>query len=126
MAYEPGAALMRQGDAGDRFIVVASGEVEVSVDGRVLHRLGRGAGLGEIALLRHSPRTATVTALGPVTGVCIDAGTFLAAVSGPAAAFVTERIAEANLARSRAALEGTSGVDGGADGGTDEPTASRH
>ena len=121
VAYEPGATLMRQGEAGDRFIVVASGEVEVSVDGRVLHRLGRGAGLGEIALLRQSPRTATVTALQPVTGVCIDAGTFLAAISGPAAAFVTERIAEANLARSRAALE--AGTD--ADRGVDEPATAR-
>jgi cyclic nucleotide-binding protein/MFS transporter len=104
VAFEPGAVLMRQGEPGDRFIVVADGEVEVSVDGRRLQRLGRGAGLGEIALLRHSPRTATVTAVGPVSGVCLDAGTFLAAVSGPAAAHLTERIAEANLERTRLAL----------------------
>ncbi|HEX8024615.1 MAG TPA: cyclic nucleotide-binding domain-containing protein, partial [Candidatus Limnocylindrales bacterium] len=102
--YEPGEALMREGEPGDRFIVVDGGEVEVSVGGRVIRRLGRGAGLGEIALVRHSPRSATVTAVDAVTGVCVDAGTFLAAVSGPATAHLTERIAEANLARTREAL----------------------
>ena len=58
-----GTALMTQGEAGDRFVVIASGEVEVTVDGRPIHRLGAGSGVGEIALLRSSPRTATVTAV---------------------------------------------------------------
>jgi MFS family permease len=97
--YEPGQTLMRQGEPGDRFIVVDSGEVDVSIDGQSVQRLGHAAGVGEIALLRRSPRTATVTALTQVSGVCVDAGTFLAAVSGPAAAAVTERIAESNLRR---------------------------
>ena len=102
--YEPGSVLMTQGETGDRFVVVDTGTVEVHVDGRLVHRLGHGAGLGEIALLRHGPRTATVIAVTPVTGYSIDAGTFLAAVSGPAAAAMTERIAEANLARTLASV----------------------
>jgi len=104
VGYAAGDVLMREGEPGDRFIVVDRGEVEVSVGGQVIRRLGHGAGLGEIALVRHSVRTATVTALGDVSGVCVDAGTFLAAVSGPAAAHLTEQIAEANLARTRTAL----------------------
>jgi len=99
-----GTALMTQGEPGDAFVVIATGEVEVTVDGRPIHRLGRGAGVGEIALLRRSPRTATVTAITDVTAWSIDAGTFLAAVAGPAAAAVTERMAEANLARGGAAV----------------------
>jgi MFS family permease len=94
-----GDALMREGEAGDRFIVVGTGEVEVLVGGQPIHRLGPGAGVGEIALLRRSPRTATVIALTDVTGYSVDAPTFLAAVAGPAAAAVTERMAEANLQR---------------------------
>lgn len=98
--FAAGTVLMRQGDPGDRFVVIDTGEVEVSVDGRPMGRLGHAAGVGEIALLRRSPRTATVTALSDVTGFCVDAGTFLAAVSGPAAAAVTERIARARVLRS--------------------------
>jgi CRP-like cAMP-binding protein len=97
-----GSVLMTQGEPGDRFIVIASGEVEVSVDGRPIHRLARGAGVGEIALLRRSPRTATVTAVTDVTGYSVDAPTFLAAVAGPSAAAVTERMAQANLSRASA------------------------
>lgn len=99
VTFAPGSALMRQGDPGDRFVVIDTGEVEVSVDGRSIGRLGHASGIGEIALLRRSPRTATVTAATEVTGYCVDAGTFLAAVSGPAAAAVTERIAEAKVLR---------------------------
>jgi len=97
-----GSVLMTQGEPGDRFIVIASGEVEVTVDGRPIHRLARGAGVGEIALLRRSPRTATVTAVTDVTGYSVDAPTFLAAVAGPSAAAVTERMAQANLSRAAA------------------------
>jgi MFS family permease len=97
-----GTALMTQGEQGDTFVVVADGEIEVSVDGRPIHRLGPGAGVGEIALLRRSPRTATVVAVTDVTGYSVDASTFLAAVAGPAAAAVTERMAQANLMRASA------------------------
>ena len=94
-----GDALMGQGEHGEDFMVVETGEVEVLVNGRPIHRLGPGAGVGEIALLRRSPRTATVIALTDVTGYSVDAATFLAAVAGPAAAATTERMAQANLLR---------------------------
>jgi hypothetical protein len=97
VAGPAGTAFMTQGDAGDRFVVIATGEVEVLVDGRPINRLGPGAGVGEIALLRRTPRTATVRAVTDVTGYSVDASTFCAAVAGPAAAAVTERMAHANL-----------------------------
>ena len=102
-AAPAGTALMTQGELGDTFTVIASGEIEVLVDDRSIHRLGRGAGVGEIALLRRSPRTATVVAITDVTGYSVDAATFLSAIAGPAAAAVTERMAEANLRRAAAA-----------------------
>jgi MFS family permease len=97
-----GTALMTQGEPGDRFVVIETGEIEVLVDGKLMDRLGPGAGVGEIALLRRSPRTATVNAITDVTGYSVDAPTFLAAVAGPAAAAVTERMADAYLARGAA------------------------
>jgi MFS family permease len=102
VAFAAGEVVMRQGEPGDRFVVLESGEVDVAVDGRHVQRLRRGAGVGEIALLRRSARTATVTAVTDVAAFSVDAGTFLAAVSGPAAAAVTERIAAANLSRGAA------------------------
>jgi hypothetical protein len=80
----PGQVLIRQGGAADRFYVIADGEVAVCVDGRPRGVRGRGTGLGEIALLRRVPRTATVTAVGPATLFALDADTFLTAVSGHA------------------------------------------
>ena len=102
-ADHAGTELMTQGEPGDRFVVIATGEIDVLVDGQTIHRLGPGAGVGEIALLRRTPRTATVKAVTDVTGYTVDAMTFLAAVAGPAAAAVTERMAQANLARAGAA-----------------------
>jgi MFS family permease len=104
LSFAPGATIMREGEPGDRFVVIASGEVEVTAAGETIQRLGRGAGLGEISLLRRSPRTATVTALTPVQAYAIPGSCFVAAVSGPAAAAVTERIAAANLRRGAAAM----------------------
>ena len=110
LSFAAGETIMREGEPGDRFVVIATGEVEVSAEGRVMARLGRGAGLGEIALLRRSPRTATVTALTPVAAYAIAGSCFVAAVSGPAAAAVTERIAAANLRRGAAEPEVVAGL----------------
>jgi MFS family permease len=104
LEFQAGDTIIREGDQGDRFVVIDSGEVQVSVAGEPMSRLGHGAGVGEIALLRRSPRTATVTALTPVRAYGIACHAFVAAVSGPAAAAVTERIAEANLRRGSASL----------------------
>ena len=116
LTFVAGEALMREGEPGDRFVVIETGEVEVSAGGRSMQRLGRGAGLGEIALLRRSARTATVTALTPVTAYAIACSAFIAAVSGPAAAATTERIAAANLRRSAATAAGAHGAAPSAEG----------
>ena len=80
--FAPGERLMTQGDAGETFVVIERGDVEVAMDGRPHHREGPGTGIGEIALLRSIPRTATVTALDDVDAWSIDCETFLEAVTG--------------------------------------------
>ncbi len=79
----PGTVVVRQGDPGRRFYVVAEGEYAVTVDGeRRPVVLGPGAGFGEIALLHAVPRTATVTAETAGRLLVVEADDFLAAVTG--------------------------------------------
>ncbi|HEY3335532.1 MAG TPA: cyclic nucleotide-binding domain-containing protein [Candidatus Limnocylindrales bacterium] len=80
--FAPGQALMTQGEDGDTYVMVESGRVLVTIDGRPDHEQGAGDGVGEIALLRSMPRTATVTAIEPVEGFEVGCDTFLGAVTG--------------------------------------------
>jgi MFS family permease len=76
--------LMREGDPGDRFYVIVEGAVEISAGGAVLSRLGPGDYLGEIALLRDVPRTATATATTPSSLVAMERNAFLAVMTSSA------------------------------------------
>jgi MFS family permease len=80
--YAPGDALMVQGEEGETYVMIERGRVLVTIDGRPDHEQGAGDGVGEIALLRAMPRTATVTALDPVDGFEVDCHTFVEAVTG--------------------------------------------
>lgn len=101
IGYADGEVLLREGEAGDDYLIVADGEVEVSQGGRVLRRLGPGHGVGEIALLRRVPRTATVRAIGPVEACALDGDAFLSAITGAAhARRVADQIVDGHLRRS--------------------------
>jgi MFS family permease len=74
--------VVKQGETGDRFYVVAGGELGVTVDGAEVATLHAGDYFGEIALLRDVPRTATVRARRDSTLLALDRDDFLAAVNG--------------------------------------------
>jgi hypothetical protein len=100
MSVPGGSVLIRQGDPGDRYYAIGRGELTVFRDGRELARLSRGDGVGEIALLRDTPRTATVVAGADAEVYALERELFLLAVTGhphaarSANAIVDERLAD--------------------------------
>ena len=98
-----GAVLIRQGDQGDAYYAIAAGELDALQDGQFLRRCERGEGVGEIALLRAIPRTATVIAHSAATVYELNREPFLTAVLGHAPTQrQADRIADARLARAAA------------------------
>ena len=63
---EPGEVLAREGEIGREFFVVVDGEVEFTRQGRTLDVDGPVDFFGEVSLVEHVPRLATVTATTPL------------------------------------------------------------
>lgn len=99
--FAAGTFLIREGEGGDQYLILASGRVEVSREGRALRQLEAGSGVGEISLLRNVPRTASVWALGAVRAYALEREAFLSAVTGHnSVQAVAETIIDDHLARS--------------------------
>jgi CRP/FNR family transcriptional regulator, cyclic AMP receptor protein len=75
--FDNATAIVRAGEPGDTFFVVLDGEVVVGRRGLPKISLGMGSYFGEMALLDGGPRSATVTASGPVTCLTIKRPRFL-------------------------------------------------
>jgi hypothetical protein len=112
-----GGVLIQQGDQGDAYYAVASGELDAQQDGQFLRRVGRGEGVGEIALLRAIPRTASVIAHTDATVYELNRDLFLTAVVGHAA---TQRRAD-HIADTRLATGAAPDGDGAAGTAAAEP-----
>ena len=80
-----GRLLFQAGDAGDRFYVIESGELAVDLATGTKTE-GPGRWVGEIALLRDVPRTASVRAATDTELLALERDEFLGAVTGHASA----------------------------------------
>jgi NADH dehydrogenase len=79
--FGPDEVIFREGDRGDRLYVVVDGEVAVVQETpggaeTVLRTLGPGESFGEIALIRESPRSATVKSRTGVNVLTVDRDAF--------------------------------------------------
>ncbi|MEX0674735.1 MAG: cyclic nucleotide-binding domain-containing protein [Gaiellaceae bacterium] len=73
----PGAAVIREGEPGERFYVVLGGMLAVSQESMGARRLLQpGDYFGEVALAMEIPRTASVRALTPAVVASCDRETF--------------------------------------------------
>lgn len=52
--------IIQQGDEGDNFYIIDTGEVEVFVNGEKMLTIGEGGSFGELALIYGTPRAATI------------------------------------------------------------------
>ena len=75
--FEGGEIVTREGEPGEAFYIVIEGRLHVSQHGTLVRELGPGDFLGEISLVDGRPRTATVTAVGPVQALVIRRADFL-------------------------------------------------
>jgi ATP-binding cassette subfamily B protein len=80
--FEADQVVVTRGEPGDRFYLIARGEVAITLPGHtggdhVLDHLSDGDHFGELALLRDCPRTATVRTVQPSTFLTMGRQSFL-------------------------------------------------
>lgn len=96
VVFAAGETVMREGERGDRYVLIVDGRVTISRGGAFVAALGAGDAFGEIALVRESPRTATAVAASEVSARTLDLEAFLAALGcDPRARAAAETVADA-------------------------------
>ena len=109
-SHDAGTVLITEGEAGDKFYLLAEGAVEVSMLGARGQKLriavlGAGEIFGESALLSDEPRSATVTVLGPSTFLTLSRAQFEAQMAAqPGLRAAMHAVAQQRL-RQRAAVD---------------------
>jgi MFS family permease len=103
VTYASGETVMAEGEPGDHYVLIAEGSVDVIQGGRWVSSCRAGEGVGEIALVRGVPRTATVIAREETSGYALSSADFIGALTGFAeSAAAGEAMAGERLARSAA------------------------
>jgi CRP/FNR family cyclic AMP-dependent transcriptional regulator len=73
---EEGALLIDQGRVGQECFVILDGEAAVEAGGELLVTVGKGSMVGEMALVEHRPRNASVRAVTPMHLLAFDTQAF--------------------------------------------------
>lgn len=108
--FEPGEAIFKQGDWGDKVYIIMKGEVEVVRDepgkGEIVFRKqGSGECFGELALISNAPRSATVRTLTGVDTLTIERGAFNTLMAGfPPLRKIFEQMSQERLERDKERL----------------------
>lgn len=124
VAMPDGAVLLRQGEPATDFYVLVEGRLSVRAvsDGHALslpHVTAPGY-VGELGLLHHRPRSATVTCAGPCRLLRIDGAEFTAALTANAPSVAFLGLADLRVARTAGPAR-RAGAGAGAPGARDLP-----
>ena len=76
LSLEAGSVLATEGHAGHDAFVIVEGTVDITIDGKKVAEAGHDEIVGEMSLLLHEPRRATVTAATDVVVLVIEPGRF--------------------------------------------------
>jgi CRP/FNR family transcriptional regulator, cyclic AMP receptor protein len=76
IAVPAGYVLVHEGDWGDEAFIVIDGEAEVAVEGRQLAVAGPSSFIGEMAVIDHGRRTASVAAITPMRLFVLESRAF--------------------------------------------------
>ncbi len=76
MDMTEGASIVREGEMGMEAVVILDGTASVVRGGQEIDQVGPGAVIGEMSLLNHKPRNATVTATSNCRLLVMDAREF--------------------------------------------------
>jgi CRP-like cAMP-binding protein len=82
LAVTAGTEILREGESGELFYLIESGQVDVIQGGKLVATLGAGQYFGEIALLHDVPRVATCVARGDAELYELERQVFVSTVSG--------------------------------------------
>ncbi|CAH3014286.1 unnamed protein product [Porites evermanni] len=74
--HSAGETVIHQGDEGDNFYIIDSGEVDVFVSDEYVSTIGEGGSFGELALIYGTPRAATIKSKTDVKLWAIDRVTY--------------------------------------------------
>ncbi|XP_022800262.1 cAMP-dependent protein kinase type I-alpha regulatory subunit-like isoform X2 [Stylophora pistillata] len=74
--HSAGEIVIQQGDEGDNFYIIDSGEVDVFVSDEYVSTIGEGGSFGELALIYGTPRAATIKSRTDVKLWAIDRVTY--------------------------------------------------
>ena len=77
ITLEKGEILTKQGDPGKEAFIILSGKATVKRSGKKVATISTGSVVGELSLLDHGPRTATVTCDTECQVLVISRGNFL-------------------------------------------------
>jgi CRP-like cAMP-binding protein len=103
---QAGEVIFRAYDMGAEMYVVIEGQVELSIDDKVIEALGPGEPFGEMSLIDQAPRTATAVAITPCKLAVISEKRFLFMVAQtPHFALQIMKVMADRLRRMNARLE---------------------
>ncbi|MDH4102639.1 MAG: cyclic nucleotide-binding domain-containing protein [Thermoleophilia bacterium] len=74
--WPQGRPIARQGESGREFVIIVEGSTDVTIDSKKVGSLGAGDFFGEMSLLTHQPRIATVTPMSPLRVLVITERAF--------------------------------------------------